>query len=110
MGGFFTARPRMGGRRAEGQWRRGGPLGLIVFIYSNGRKLGLQRSIKSNWEALDHYGRVVATPALVAFQKRHGVKLTLLDVEGAVRFGSGMGGRIPFPHTHQVLHIGALVC
>ena len=52
----------------------------IVFIYSNGRKLGLQRAIKSNWEALDHYGRVVATPALVAFQRRHDVKLTLLDV------------------------------
>ena len=52
----------------------------IVFIYSNGRKLGLQRAIKSNWEALDHYGRIVATPALVAFQRRHDVKLTLLDV------------------------------
>ena len=37
-------------------------------------------SIKSNWEALDNYGREVATPALVAFQKRHGVKLTLLNV------------------------------
>jgi len=42
----------------------------VRFAFSTGRKLGLQRALKSNWEALDYYGRQVATPALVAFQMK----------------------------------------
>ena len=39
-----------------------------------------QRWLKSSWEILDQYGKRVAAPALLAFQKKHDVKLTLLDV------------------------------
>lgn len=52
----------------------------IVLNWKGGRKLGLQRWLRSSWEILDRYGKQTAAPALLAFQKKHGVKLTLLDV------------------------------
>ena len=52
----------------------------IRFTFRGGRKLGLQRALRSSWQILDDYGKKVASPALLAFQKTHKVKLGLLDV------------------------------
>ena len=52
----------------------------VPLIWSSGRKLSLARALKSNWEILERYSTQVASPALLAFQKKHRVMLTLLDV------------------------------
>jgi hypothetical protein len=51
----------------------------VVLIWRNGRKLSLARALKSNWCVLAQYSKL-ASRALLAFQTKHGVKLTLLDV------------------------------
>jgi methyl coenzyme M reductase subunit C len=51
----------------------------VHFIQKNGRKLGMQRHINQNREALKRYAEIV-NPALIEFQETHGVKLGLLDV------------------------------
>ena len=44
----------------------------VPLNFRQGRKLGLQRHLRSNWETLDSYCKKVASPALIAFQKEHG--------------------------------------
>ena len=52
----------------------------VPLLFKAGRKLGLQRHLRSSWETLDKYCKQVASPALLAFQRLHNVKLTLTDV------------------------------
>jgi hypothetical protein len=51
----------------------------VHILEKHGRKLGLQRHINQNYDALTAYAAKV-NPALIDFQKKHGVKLTLWDV------------------------------
>jgi hypothetical protein len=51
----------------------------VYIVQKNGRKLGLQRHINQNYEALKAYAAKV-NPLLLAFQQKYGVKLTLFDV------------------------------
>ena len=52
----------------------------IVLNWRAGRKLSLQRWLRSCWEVLDRYSKQVASPVLRDYQLKHQVKLGLLDV------------------------------
>jgi hypothetical protein len=52
----------------------------VRLVVKAGRKLSMQRWMRSSWETLDQYVKKVASPALIAFQKKQGVKLGLTDV------------------------------
>jgi hypothetical protein len=52
----------------------------VCLLWRSGRKLGMQRALRCCWETLARYGKEVASPALITFQKKHDIKLTLADV------------------------------
>ena len=80
--------------------RRCGEKG-VPLVLKGGRKLAIQRWMKSSWEILDGYGKQTATPALRAFQEKHG-KLTLEDVGN---FDEAMVDLCDFAETGNVLVI-----